>query len=181
MDKSVIKGAVIGVVSAVAVAAIATGGYKALSGPKFAEVVAVKEATEMIETPREECKDVTVTRRAPVQDQHRITGTLLGAVAGGVLGSQIGGGSGRKIATVAGTAAGGYAGNQVQKGMQDRDVVRTQEKRCKTVVDTSVKSLGYDVTYRLNGKEDVVRVAKHPGPQIPVRDGQLVLDNLQGK
>ena len=181
MDKSVIKGAAIGVASAAAVAAVGMTGYQAMSGPKYADVVSAKEVTETIETPREECKDVMVTRKAPVQDPHRITGTVLGAVGGGLLGSTIGGGRGRTVATVAGAAAGGYVGSRIQKNMQDRDVVQTQETRCRTVVDTSVRSLGYDVTYRLDGKEGAVRLAMHPGPQIPVKDGKLVLDNLQGK
>lgn len=42
-------------------------------------------------------------------------GMLAGAVLGGVLGNQIGDGSGRKIATVAGAVGGGYAGNEVEK------------------------------------------------------------------
>lgn len=40
-------------------------------------------------------------------------GTGIGAVVGGVLGNQIGGGNGKKLATVAGVLLGGYAGNEV--------------------------------------------------------------------
>jgi uncharacterized protein YcfJ len=40
-------------------------------------------------------------------------GTGLGAVVGGLLGNQVGGGNGKKIATVAGVLLGGYAGNEV--------------------------------------------------------------------
>ena len=35
--------------------------------------------------------------------------------------------------------------------------------------------LGYDVSYRLAGKEDVVRLSYDPGATIPVKDGQLQL------
>lgn len=42
-------------------------------------------------------------------------GIAAGAVIGGLLGNQIGDGSGRKIATVAGAVGGGYAGNEVEK------------------------------------------------------------------
>jgi outer membrane lipoprotein SlyB len=42
-------------------------------------------------------------------------GAVAGGVAGAVLGNQIGGGSGRKIATVAGAAGGAFAGHQVEK------------------------------------------------------------------
>ena len=40
-------------------------------------------------------------------------GTGIGAVVGGVLGNQVGGGNGKKLATVAGALLGGYAGNEV--------------------------------------------------------------------
>jgi len=45
-------------------------------------------------------------------------GAIAGGVLGGVLGNQVGGGSGKKIATVAGAAGGAYAGHQVEKGMK---------------------------------------------------------------
>jgi uncharacterized protein YcfJ len=40
-------------------------------------------------------------------------GTGIGAVVGGVLGNQVGGGNGKKLATVAAVLPGGYAGNDV--------------------------------------------------------------------
>jgi outer membrane lipoprotein SlyB len=40
-------------------------------------------------------------------------GVIAGAVIGGLLGNQVGAGSGRAAATVAGAAVGGYAGNEV--------------------------------------------------------------------
>lgn len=42
-------------------------------------------------------------------------GIVGGAVVGGLLGHQVGGGTGRTLATVGGAAAGGYVGNEVQK------------------------------------------------------------------
>lgn len=42
-------------------------------------------------------------------------GAIIGAVAGGVLGNQVGKGDGRKAATVVGAVAGGVVGNQVGK------------------------------------------------------------------
>lgn len=47
-----------------------------------------------------------------VNDMHPV-GTGIGAVAGGLLGNQVGGGNGKKLATVAGVLLGGYAGNEV--------------------------------------------------------------------
>jgi uncharacterized protein YcfJ len=176
MDTSMVKGIMIGAVAISAAAAVGVTGYDAFRKSSYADVLAVKEVQETVKTPRHECSDVAVNRRAPVSDQNRIAGTAIGAVAGGLLGSTIGRGSGHTLATVAGAVGGGYAGNQVQKQMQDRDVQTTTERHCKTVYDTSAKVVGYDVTYRLRGKEGVVRMSHDPGTKIPVKNGSLVLD-----
>lgn len=175
MNKSMLVGAVLGAVGVTAGGAVAT--YSLVkSGPEYAQVLAVEPVKTQIKTPREVCKDVTVTRQKPVQDQHQIAGTVLGAVAGGLLGNQIGGGTGKKIATVAGAAGGGYAGNKIQEGMQERDTYTTAQTRCNTVNDISDKVVGYDVRYMLDGKEGKVRMDRDPGNQIPVsKEGQLIL------
>jgi uncharacterized protein YcfJ len=172
MDKSMMKGVLVGGVAMVVLGAGAVG-YKTISKPKFAEVVTSKEVFETVVTPREHCEDVQVKRQAPVKDEHRVAGTAIGAIAGGVIGHQIGGGSGKKIATIGGAAAGGYAGNQVQKNMQQKDMVTTTERQCKTVQDKSQKLVGYNVTYRLDGKEGTVRTSFKPGDKLPLKDGQV--------
>jgi len=176
MDKSTIKGIAIGAVAMVTISASGVTGYKMLTQPKSAEVLAVAEIKEKVRIPHQDCQDVAVQRRAPVQDQNRIAGTVIGGVLGGVVGNQIGRGAGNTLATVAGAAAGGYAGNTVQKGMQERDTVSSVEHRCRTVYETTEKVAAYDVTYRLDGKEGQVRLAHDPGKTIPVKDGKLVLD-----
>lgn len=174
MDKSMVKGMAVGGVAMVVLGAGAVTGYKTMTKPTFAEVVAVKEVFETVSTPREKCEDVQVQRQAPVKDENRIAGSVVGGVAGGLLGSTVGGGKGKTLATVAGAAAGGYAGNQIQKNMQEKDVVTASERRCKTVSEKSQKVVGYNVTYRLDGKDGVVRTAFKPGPTLPVKDGQVV-------
>jgi uncharacterized protein YcfJ len=52
-----------------------------------------------------------VARNSPV-------GIGLGAVIGGVLGSQVGSGDGKTLATIAGAIGGGYLGNEVAKKNQ---------------------------------------------------------------
>ncbi len=174
MDKSMIKGIAVGGVAMVVLGTGAVTGYKTMTKPEFAEVVAVKEVVETVVTPRERCEDIQVQRQAPVKDENRIAGSVVGGVAGGLLGSTVGGGKGKTLATVAGAAAGGYAGNQVQKNMQEKDLVTTTERRCKTVNEKTQKVVGYNVTYRLDGKDGVVRTSFKPGPKLPVKDGQVV-------
>ncbi|MGE5469166.1 MAG: glycine zipper 2TM domain-containing protein [Bacteroidota bacterium] len=169
------KGLVVGAVSVVAISASGVVGYKVLTAPSYAEVLAVKDLKETVRTPRQECHDVRVEKKAPVRDEQRIAGTVIGGVLGGLVGSQIGHGTGNTVATVAGAAAGGYAGNTVQKGMQNRDTVASTAQRCKTVYDVAEKFVGYDVSYRLDGKEGRVQLAYDPGQRIPVKDGKLVL------
>ncbi len=170
-----IKGMALGGIAMVVLGAGAVTGYKTMTKPAFAEVVSVKEVVEPVVTPREKCEDVAVQHQAPVKDENRIAGSVVGGLAGGLLGSTVGGGKGKTLATVAGAAAGGYAGNRVQKNLQEKDVVTTTERRCKTVNDKSQKLVGYDVAYRLDGKSGTVRTSFKPGATLPVKDGQVVV------
>lgn len=175
MNQSMIKGLVVGGIATVVLGAGAVTGYKTIVQPRHADVVSVKEVTETVVTPQERCEDVAVRHQAPVQDDKRVAGTVIGGIAGGLLGSQVGGGKGKTLATVAGVAAGGYAGNRVQKSMQESDAVTTTERRCRTVNEKSQRVVGYDVTYRLSGKEATVRTAFRPGDTLPVKNGQVVV------
>ncbi|MBE8287990.1 hypothetical protein IP939_16930, partial [Leptospira borgpetersenii serovar Ballum] len=53
------------------------------------QVLTATPIKETIKTPRQECRNVTVTHRKPVQDENQIAGSVLGAVAGGVVGQQV--------------------------------------------------------------------------------------------
>lgn len=176
MNKSMLAGIGIGMAAALGVAAIASLDVFS-SRPQFAQVLTATPIKETVKTPQQECRNVAVTHRQPVQDENRIAGSLLGAVAGGVLGHQVGGGRGRDVATVAGALAGGYAGNQVQARMQEGDTYTTTQQRCQTVYDKSQKVLGYDVTYQIGEQQGRVRMDRDPGTRIPLdRNGQLVLN-----
>ncbi|HET7317847.1 MAG TPA: glycine zipper 2TM domain-containing protein [Nitrospirota bacterium] len=174
MNKSILKGTLLGGLSILIFAVLAVGGYKVLHRPKVAEVVAVKEVTETAMTPREECRDIQVRQRAPVNDSNRIAGTVLGGITGGIIGHQFGSGTGNALSTIGGAAGGAYVGNKVQESMQNNDVSTTTRRSCKTVYDKTQKLVGYDVTYRLNDKEGVVRTSFRPGPTLPVEKGQVV-------
>jgi uncharacterized protein YcfJ len=83
---------------------------------------------------REICHDVRV-KHIQSQDNHRLIGTGVGAVAGGLLGHQIGGGKGKTLATVGGAVAGGVVGNKVQQNAQNKKAYYTTERRCEHVDD----------------------------------------------
>jgi uncharacterized protein YcfJ len=167
VDRSLVTGLVIGAV--VAVGATAFAGLKMMQkSPEYAEVLKVTPLIRTVHTPRQDCHDETVSHQAPVKDEHQVLGTVAGALVGGVIGHQIGGGTGRDIATVAGAAGGGYAGNRIQKNLQEKDTYTTTEQKCATVYDSSQKRSGFEVRYRLDGKEATVRMDHDPGARIPV-------------
>jgi hypothetical protein len=74
MNTSMLKGMALGGVAMVVIGAGAVTGYRTLAKPTVAEVVAVKDVTETVVTPREHCEDVAVQHKAPVKDEHRIAG-----------------------------------------------------------------------------------------------------------
>ena len=171
MNKSLLVGSVLG--AAVATAGGAIAGYHAITVSRGAEVVSVRALIKTLKTPRQECRDEQVTRAKPVKDHERLVGTGLGAVVGGLLGNQIGGGNGKALATVAGAAAGGYAGNQIQQKVQQGNTYTTTEQRCTTVYDRREVPAGYDVVYVLDGKHHHVHMDHDPGKRIPLKDGQV--------
>jgi uncharacterized protein YcfJ len=74
------------------------------------------------------CHDVVTYHEC--RHHNRAGATIAGAVIGGVVGHQIGGGSGRDIATVGGAVAGGYAGNQIAKHHEHEHQCRHVERVC---------------------------------------------------
>lgn len=175
MNTSMIKGFVLGGVAMVVLGAGAVTGWRSLTQPTAAEVVAVKEVTETVVTPREQCADVQVRRQAPVQDEHRVVGTVAGAAAGAVIGNQIGDGKGRKIARIVGIVGGAVAGNKIQQKMQENDTVTEKVQKCETVTETREQHVGYDVTYTFEGRTQTVRMQEKPGRTLPVKNGEVVI------
>lgn len=155
--------------------------------PRFAQVVAVQPVTQSTTTskPRQECKDEQVAVPETYKDKHQIGGAVAGGAAGLLVGSQIGGGKGKKVAMAAATGLGAYIGHEVQKKHQEDNATKTVTQNvCHTVTDktTSSKTVGYDVTYILNGKAGHVRMNHNPGvgTGLPVENGAVVVGGKQG-
>jgi uncharacterized protein YcfJ len=147
------------------------------AGAKYARVVSVDPVRKTVNNPRQVCHDEVVTTSEPPKDQHQIAGTAIGAVAGGLLGNQVGGGKGRTLATVAGAVAGGYAGKKIQENRQHANVTSTTERKCETVNDSSTKVVGYDVRYEYNGVTRTVRMDHDPGDRVQVQEGVVAVSD----
>jgi len=70
----------------------------------------------------EQCGVVSDVRQIQTQKESSPLGMVIGGIAGGVIGNQFGGGSGKVLTTVAGTVAGGAIGNQVGKNSGGPDI-----------------------------------------------------------
>ncbi len=118
-------------------------------------------------------------------------GALLGAIIGGVLGHQMGNSSGgRDRGTAAGAILGGVIGSGVEssgsyggsgnyggygnrggyeRAEYDRGAPTVRHvQRCNTVNETQQQIVGYDVRYRIHGRDYTTRMANDPGASFPV-------------
>lgn len=66
----------------------------------------------------QECGTVASIEPVKAKGSGSGAGAVLGAIAGGVIGHQFGGGSGKDIATAAGAVAGGAAGHEAEKRLR---------------------------------------------------------------
>ena len=148
--------------------------------PAYAEVLDVVPVRKSYSTPREVCEQVTRVHEVPQQDPDRVTGKLLGAVIGGVVGHQFGGGRGKDAATAGGAILGGMIGDKVQRDRQQAKRYTTTENHCYSVNDTREKIIGYDVSYRYDGRVEVIRLGYQPETRVPVRDARLVFEPWGG-
>lgn len=100
----------------------------------------------------------------PINGQN-VGGLLLGGLIGGVLGHQVGGGSGKDLATVGGAVAGALVGNNVA-GRNNAGtspgygVIGQDVQRCETTESTTPAY--WDVTYNYRGTEHHVQMAAPP-------------------
>ena len=93
--------------------------------------------------------------------------------SGGIIGHQIGGGSGKRFATAVGTLVGAQIGHEAVNGHgghASREVVEYRE-HCETRHRVNYEQVidGYDVTYKYRGKRYHVQMPYNPGERIKLR------------
>ena len=103
---------------------------------------------------------------APQQSRSNVGAALRGGVIGGILGHQVGGGSGKDLATVGGAVAGAAVGSQV--GRTNTPMTDGQDiQRCAHAPEQD-KAAYWDVTYRFRGMAHRMQMTTPPGPRILV-------------
>jgi uncharacterized protein YcfJ len=104
----------------------------------------------------------------------RTVATVIGGIAGAVLGSKVGGGSGQVAASAIGTMVGGMAGRQVYDNAHRQQRTATVQV-CDPVPvngyygNANNVATAYDVTYEYAGRRYTTRTSYNPGERIRVR------------
>jgi uncharacterized protein YcfJ len=135
----------------------------------FGRVTRVQPRVEQIRSPRQECRTDYV--QVPVQQQRSSGGTIVGGIAGALLGSQVGGGNGKVAAAAAGAIAGGLVGDHVDNGnrVASNGVQEQAVQRCRTVDAVETRTNGYDVTYDYRGHTYSTVMNRDPGSRVRLR------------
>jgi len=133
--------------------------------PIYADVTDVVPITQTRDVPQQVCNNQSVQVRQPERFGDK-DGMVAGALIGGLVGNQVGGGDGRKIATVAGLVGGGYAGRQIDRRHQGGRVSTQTQRVCRTETRQKSTTVGYEVQYEMGGRVLSKRVSKNPGDQI---------------
>jgi uncharacterized protein YcfJ len=149
----------------------------------YARVISAKPIYETVEVilPHEECwTEQTYGHSDYPRHRHAhndsYTAPLAGALLGGVIGNQFGGGDGKTALTVGGALLGAAIGDDIA---DSREYYRPSGlyhspqsiRRCETVDhrETREEVIGYRVKYRYKGETYYTRMERDPGDTLRVR------------
>ncbi len=133
-----------------------------------ARVTRVTPQVRQINNPRRECWTEYVPNNSRRSDNRGMAGSVIGGLAGAILGNQVGGGNGRTAATAAGAVAGAIVGDRVQNDSgsegSDREV-----RHCRQVDNWETRNDGYLVNYNYAGHSYSTVLPYDPGKTMHVR------------
>ncbi|PUE11193.1 hypothetical protein B9Z51_02450 [Limnohabitans sp. T6-5] len=125
------------------------------------QVISRAAVYQQVAVPRQSCSQAQVA----VQNPSTGAGALMGAIAGGAVGSQIGGGSGQALATMVGVIGGAVMGDKIENpGSQLQN-----QTTCTTQNVYENRLVGYNVVYEYAGKQYNVQLPQDPGPTIQLQ------------
>lgn len=166
-----------------AVLTFACGTTMADDGHDFrdrAKVVSSTPIYEQVSEPRRECRTEYESREI-YRNDNNTGGAILGAVVGGLVGSTVGRGNGKVAAAAVGAATGAVVGDR----WNDRGGSYAQEEypvaRCRVTENYRQELVGYDVTYRYNGRNFMTRLPYDPGEWLNLNVSVSVMDPARGR
>jgi|TARA_B110000908_G_scaffold133577_1_gene157572 uncharacterized protein YcfJ len=133
-------------------------------------VISVTPQVERVNVPVQECRTEYVRESYYENNQRSSGGSIIGAIAGGVIGSRFGGGNGRLIATAVGAGLGAVIGDR-HSNSNNKPRQRTETRpveRCASVDRWETVDRGYLVDYEYNGRRYTTKTLDRPDKFITV-------------
>lgn len=145
-----------------------------------AKVISSTPIYEQISEPRRECRTEYESRET-YRNGNNTGGAILGAVVGGLVGSTVGRGNGKVAAAAVGAATGAVVGDRWNDrgGGYARDEYPVE--RCRVSENYRQELVGYDVTYRYNGRNFSTRLPYDPGEWLSLNVNFSVADQARGR
>lgn len=133
----------------------------AAQAQEVGQVISRTAVYQQVAVPRQTC--VQSAPQAPTQTSGG--GAIIGAIAGGVIGSQLGGRDSQGLATMVGVIGGALLGNKVES----QGTPPQPETTCTTQTAYENRLIGYNVVYEYAGKQYNVQLPQDPGPTIALQ------------
>ncbi len=126
----------------------------------------VTSVRAVVGTPEQRC---WVEREQVAQDQGNanVPAAIAGAIIGGILGHQVGGGRGKDVATAGGAIAGAAVGANIGRDNNGQPVYTQDVQRCSNV-PRQARADYWDVTYNFRGQEYRMQMTTPPGTTVTV-------------
>ena len=129
---------------------------------EMARVLSSTPVVTQVSVPRQICNETQVITAAPKSG----AGAVMGAIAGGAIGNNIGGGSGRVLATAAGVIGGAIFGDSIEGAPPP---IARQVTSCTNQISVENRVTAYNVVYEYGGKQYSIQLPNDPGPNLPVQ------------
>jgi uncharacterized protein YcfJ len=137
-------------------AALATSAVQA---QEVGKVISSTPIIQQVAVPRQVCNNQQVVTGG----QKSGAGAAMGAIAGGVIGNQMGKGSGNALATMAGLVGGAILGDNIE-GPGTPEMKNVQN--CSQQMFYENRTMAYNVVYEFAGKQYTVQMPQDPGPTV---------------
>jgi uncharacterized protein YcfJ len=126
---------------------------------EIGRVISSTPIIQQVAVPRQVCTQNQVV----TPGQKSGAGALMGAIAGGAIGNNVGQGFGRDAATMLGLIGGALMGDKVE-GTPANEVRHVQN--CSNQVFYENRTTAYNVVYEFAGKQYSVQMPQDPGPSV---------------
>ncbi len=136
--------------------------WPAAQSQETARVISSTPVTQQVTVPRQVCTETPVV----MQGQRSGVGTVVGAVTGGIMGSQVGNGSGQAVATAIGVISGAILGDRIEG--QSAPVVRTV-RSCTQQLSYENRVVAYNVVYEYAGRQYTTQTNSDPGAYLNIQ------------